>query len=79
MKDSDGAVLQIDLGNSGLKWRLAIELASAGQGMPPRVVLSGGGGQALGRLLGGEVQWRRDLVFEGLELAAAAAGVRVNP
>lgn len=55
--------------------RLAIELASAGHGMPPQMVLSGGGGQVLGRLLGGEVQWRRDLVFEGLELAAAAAGV----
>ena len=57
--------------------RLAIELASAGPGMPPRVVLSGGGGQALGGLLGSEVEWQRDLVFEGLELAAAA-GVTVS-
>ncbi|MFN2288152.1 MAG: type III pantothenate kinase [Chromatocurvus sp.] len=58
--------------------RLAVELASAGHGMPPRVVLAGGGGQMLSGLLGGELQWRRDLVFEGLELAAAAANVTLN-
>lgn len=51
----------------------AMVLAASGAGVSPRLLITGGGGEALARQLGMEAELRPDLVFEGLQLAAAAA------
>lgn len=53
----------------------AVLLALRQAGQPaPRLVFCGGAGQTLRELLGGEGEWRPDLVFEGLERLAALHG-----
>ncbi|MFN2329485.1 MAG: type III pantothenate kinase [Chromatocurvus sp.] len=52
--------------------QLALSVASAGGAQRPRLVVSGGGGEAIAALLEEISEFRRDLVFEGLALAAIA-------
>lgn len=51
--------------------RVALEQAGEPQ---PRLYLCGGGAETLQRLLGGAGEWIPDLVFDGLEVMAAAHG-----
>tara|TARA_R110002110_G_scaffold26911_1_gene98400 strand:- start:21345 stop:22103 length:759 start_codon:yes stop_codon:yes gene_type:complete len=53
----------------------AVRVAMEQAGVPqPRLYLCGGGAETLQRLLGGAGAWVPDLVFEGLEVMAAAQG-----
>lgn len=54
--------------------QLAMRIASAGGASRPRLVISGGGGEAIAAQLDEVAEFRRDLVFEGLALAAIARG-----
>lgn len=52
--------------------QLAVRMATADGERRPELVVSGGGGNAIVALLDDVAEYRRDLVFEGLALAAIA-------